>query len=94
MVKINPKQGTIIPENRAALEGQAKMLAYDLEYTHLLRVIADVLDISAAGGDAYIVLGATRDKTSLTATVFIEGLKETIYDVSLLGLSIAAKSLL
>lgn len=94
MVKINAKTTKLESSNRAKLETEIKLFDKDNDYVHLLRVIADVLDINAGGGDAYLIIGGTRDHSSLTLAVVVDGERATLYNVSLIGLATDAQSLL
>lgn len=94
MVKLKTKTQSLQTKNRADFEANIKMLGPDAEYTAMLQVIADVLDLAAQGQDAFVTIGSTRDKSSVTFTIAVEGERNTYYDVDLLGLCIALKSAL
>jgi len=94
MVRIQPKTNVLIPNNRLALETAIEVTDGDLPYADLLRVLADVQDMAAQGRDAWVTFGSTKDKSSLTMTVVLDGSRQTLYQVSLSDLAEASGTLL
>jgi len=94
MVKLPSGSGPLPSDNRAQLEKHSAQFGKDQRYTALLAVIADICDIAAAGGDAYLVIGTNRAKTELLLTVHQDGVKGYLSAIELVGLSVACESLL
>jgi hypothetical protein len=94
MVKLNPKKDALAAENRMHLEMDMEWSHQDTAYRKLLCVIADVLDSAALGHDSFVAIGTTRDKSSITMMVQVEGQRQSLYDVDLRHLDEACESLL
>lgn len=94
MVKLNPKKEALLAENRAMLEMDLEWANKDTPYRNLLCIIADVLDSACSGGDSFMSIGTTRDRTSVTIMVQVDGQRQSLYDLSLRGLDEACESLL
>lgn len=60
----------------------------------LLQLIGEVLDTVATGGECYMIIGGTKDKSSLTVTVVNGNERATVYAESLIDLSARCQELL
>jgi len=94
MVKLNPKKEALDAKNRATLEMDLEWSQPNTPYKDLLRVIADVIDSAASGGDSFVFIGTTRDKGSITLMVQVEGQRQSLYALDLRQLDEHCESLL
>jgi len=94
MVRVDSVTGKLLPDNRQHVDEMSQAGQSGEVYLTLLRVIADICDEQALGKDTFLVIGGSRDHTSLLATVSQEGRKGYYSALDLVGLSAALKQAL
>jgi len=94
MVKLNPRKEALVADNRTDLEMDLEWANKDTPYRNLLSVISDVIDSACAGHDSFVSIGTTRDKSSVTIMVQVEGQRQSLYGLSLREIDEACESLL
>ena len=87
------KEISLPPTNRAAVKASAGKKVSETPYYHLLLLLAEVCDENAQENNAYCTLGSTKKNDALTFSVTSGDDRQTLYDVSLLGLSEQAADL-
>ena len=86
--------GIMASKNEAMLVESALSDQPYIVYDPLLTLIAQVADANAKGQDAYLTVGATKDKLTLVLTLNVSGEKASVYGPTLVMLSQAATELL
>jgi len=94
MVKLNPKKEALNADNRQKLEMDLEWSQPNTPYKNLLRVVSDVIDNAASGGDSFVSIGTTRDKGSITLMVQVDGQRQSLYALDLRQLDEFCESLL
>jgi len=88
------KANTISPVNVASLKNAAKTPLEKTVYYTLLKLLAEGCDSNANGINFYCTLGCTKDGTSLSLSVNLDGERQTVYAINLLDLSVAVSDML
>lgn len=94
MVKVNTIPAALCQENRLDVESDSKLVASSSSLLTLLRVIGDVADAAAAGHDTWCAFGRTKNGSSLTFTLVVDGVRETYYYISIRQLAEALNAAL
>jgi len=72
MVKLDAKRDKLPANNRLVLDALLGTKGAIDDVTAFLQVLADILDLAVVGGDAYVTIGANRERTSLLTTIRVD----------------------
>jgi hypothetical protein len=94
VVRIDKHTDKLTSDNRKKLDEYSKQFGSAQAYLPLLQAIADILDTAASGGDAYVTIGANRERSSLLMTLHDSGRKAYVSQTTLVDLAEALIPLL
>lgn len=90
-MKITPKKSSaLVAQNITEVQAWAETSLRDTPYFPLVLLIADMFDAIAKDEQAYMVIGATSNRTSYSVTLNVNGGKDSRYAEGLAGLATGA----
>jgi len=69
---------------RKMIDKMAVMPFKDTQMFSLAQIMGDIMDLIAGGSDTYMIIGATKDKSAVCITVYLEGSRDSVYGPDLL----------
>ena len=81
-------------ENDTSVVADSSQQLADTRYYPLIQLVAEMFDNIAVGEDMFMIVGATRNRSSFVVTVKHDGDSTSVYGSSLAALALACQDLL